>query len=226
MGQFSWIACDDKKSVLDNVVADVYLLIPAEFGGGYYHERCYDGYGRFGGVDVYDVVVDWNKKYLKKLIVKPELSDYSGCYVPSWDIEDLEKKLGRKATEDELEALGKKLQEERFNNALKGHERELQKCDDMLIYSDEHMTDIYGVDWKRSLGIDIACYDEQNGSLPYPIKISHKPMKYEDATPSISDLNQGWGCNPKKCIHAYDEFLERYYNNYKQVGDNLREGKE
>ena len=27
MGQFSWIACDDKKSILDNELADVYAII-------------------------------------------------------------------------------------------------------------------------------------------------------------------------------------------------------
>ena len=45
----------------------------------------------------------------------------------------------------------------------------------------------------RYVGIDIACYDEQNASLPYPIKITHDPdAVYEDCDPSPSDPYQGW----------------------------------
>ena len=44
----------------------------------------------------------------------------------------------------------------------------------------------------RWLGIVLACYDEDNESLKYPIKITSKPMKYKDVNPSKSDPNQGW----------------------------------
>lgn len=52
-------------------------------------------------------------------------------------------------------------------------------------------------DWKsddecRGLGIEIACYDEQNASLEYPIKITSRPMPYSEAKPSINDTHQGW----------------------------------
>lgn len=66
MGQFSWLDCQTKKQVLDNVNADVYVLIPKEFGGGHIHERCYDGYGHFGGEDIYVLAADWNRKYLSE----------------------------------------------------------------------------------------------------------------------------------------------------------------
>ena len=47
----------------------------------------------------------------------------------------------------------------------------------------------------RYLGIAIACYDEDNSKLPYPIKISSTPwVKYEDMPFSMSDPNQGWLC--------------------------------
>lgn len=66
MGQFSWLDCQDQRQILDNVRKDVYALIPKEFGGGHIHEKCYDGYGHFGGRDMYSLVADWNREYLSK----------------------------------------------------------------------------------------------------------------------------------------------------------------
>ena len=52
----------------------------------------------------------------------------------------------------------------------------------------------YGEYWLREIGIDIACYDEQNADLPYPIKITHDANAvYEDCEPSPADPCQGWG---------------------------------
>ena len=44
----------------------------------------------------------------------------------------------------------------------------------------------------RWLGIVMACYDEDNAALEYPIKITTREMEYEDVEPSLSDPNQGW----------------------------------
>lgn len=44
----------------------------------------------------------------------------------------------------------------------------------------------------RRIGIMLACYDEDNARLDYPIKITERPMAYKDAQPSESDPNQGW----------------------------------
>ena len=44
----------------------------------------------------------------------------------------------------------------------------------------------------RWLGIIMACYDEDNFALEYPIKITSEPMDYKDARPSYSDPDQGW----------------------------------
>ena len=57
MGQFSWLYCDTEKQMIDGKLKDSYLLIPKAFGGGRIVEHCYDGYGRMGGHDVYDLVV-------------------------------------------------------------------------------------------------------------------------------------------------------------------------
>ena len=44
----------------------------------------------------------------------------------------------------------------------------------------------------RILGITMACYDEDNFALEYPIKIVTKDMDYFNVLPSRSDPNQGW----------------------------------
>lgn len=126
MGFFSWITSDTKKSI-SNTYSDrgtfpVYVLIPEEFGGGHIKEDCYEGYGVFGGKDVYELVAQWNK--------------------PEDCITDKDK------------------EKQRNHN--------------------------------RSIGIDIACYDEDNASLDFPIKITEFPMKYEDAEISKSCPKQGY----------------------------------
>lgn len=44
----------------------------------------------------------------------------------------------------------------------------------------------------RWLGIIMACYDEDNFALEYPIKITTKEMEYEDVKASEADPDQGW----------------------------------
>lgn len=58
----------------------------------------------------------------------------------------------------------------------------------------------------RYVGIDIACYDEQNEGLQYPIKITHDPdAVYEDCKPSPSDPNQGWLCHDDEDFYEDEE---------------------
>ncbi len=67
-------------------------------------------------------------------------------------------------------------------------ERALQLINQL--YSPDHFM---RYEWKRNLGIEIACYDEDNAKLPYPIKIvcSSNCYKYSDLPPSKSDEGQG-----------------------------------
>jgi len=159
MGQFSWLDCIDGSQILDDVMVDVYVLVPEEFGGGHIKETYYDGYGHFGGYDVYDLVADWNRKYLSEHPehefphAKERISD-KGWYEAYADL--------AKTREDVL----KKVEEENF----------MPWC----------------VEW-RTVGIEIACYDKDNASLPFPIKITHNPNAvYEKCEPSKGDPNQGW----------------------------------
>ncbi len=138
MGQFSWLDCVSGEQVLDDVRRDVYVLIPKEFGGGYIKEEWYDGYGRFGGHDIYDLVVDWNKDMLE---------------------------------------------EYRKDNSF--------KCD--WLQHCKSVDEAFATMEKRCIGISIACYDEDNARLKFPIKITHDASAvYEYCYPSKSDPNQGW----------------------------------
>lgn len=145
MGQFSWLDCKTGEQVIDDLTRDVYLLVPNKFGGEHIKETCYDGYGHFGGKDVYELVADWNRDFIP--VVLETLSDVWKCSIDENDRANLR-----------LFAEGK-----------------ASTCE------------------KRWLGIILACYDEDNARLKYPIKITHDPNAiYEDCVASDSDPNQGW----------------------------------
>ena len=64
MGFFSWITCDTGRSICNRYsirkTFPVYVLIPKEFGGGCLKENNYEGYGVFGGADIYSLFAYWN----------------------------------------------------------------------------------------------------------------------------------------------------------------------
>lgn len=194
MGNFSWIYSDTNKAMKDNKVADSYLLVPPEFQseyGPYIKETCYDGYGHMNGYDVYALVALWNRKYLPmdyetKAHKKPELLTYVGL----WSYE--KEKLKQEGYSDEEI---KKTDEDRrlmnYNNALKRYETETEELND-FINSNTKYNPIEDEEYLRKIGINIACYDEDNVKLKNPIKITSKPMSYESVKASLREPNQGW----------------------------------
>ena len=71
MGQFSWICSDTNRQLLNDTHADTYLLVPKPFQEKYgktIYEGYYDGYGRFGGYDVYNLIPEWNKEMIPEII--------------------------------------------------------------------------------------------------------------------------------------------------------------
>ena len=85
MGFFSWKTSDTDRSICNiysrRETFPVYVLIPKEFGGGYIEERHYEGYGIFGGRDMYALVAQWNY---------PErCKDSSGNWLPDEEVRDL-----------------------------------------------------------------------------------------------------------------------------------------
>lgn len=169
MGQFSWLDCrDGLTQILDNVYADVFVLVPKEFGGGRIRETYYDGYGNFGVHDIYELVADWNRKYLSE---NPDFVLPSrGCKVSDFPWYEAYANLS--------------LSHEEIEDAMRAKNAETQANGESVI----RLFPEY-----RCIGIDLACWDEDNASLPYPIKITHDPYAvYERENPSLSDPNQGW----------------------------------
>lgn len=196
MGQFSWIYSDTNRQLIDNRRADTYLLVPPPFQEKYgkaIYERCYDGYGNFGRYDVYDLVAEWNREFLSENMLqdKPKFEDYGGLY--PFEKENLRKEG---LSEEEIEQRDFEQKQHFYNMAVKRYQTTIERLNDYRNgMTDEEMFLKYGRDWKRYIGIDIACYDEQNESIPYPIKITTREMEYENVKPSESDPNQGWKCS-------------------------------
>ena len=58
---------------------------------------------------------------------------------------------------------------------------------------DDTMREKYGDEYEREIGIAVACYDEQNARLKYPIKMTYDETAiYEGCKPSKGDPRQGY----------------------------------
>jgi len=88
MGQFSWLDCKTREQIVDNKKRDVYVLVPKEFGGGHIKEECYDGYGNFGGYDIYDLLPEWNKEFIPIMLAYVEKGRWT-CRLDEDDIQNL-----------------------------------------------------------------------------------------------------------------------------------------
>lgn len=108
MGQFSWIYSDTNKQVIDNKRADTYLLVPKLFQKKYgkvIYENCYDGYGRFGRYDVYDLIPEWNKNMIPEIIRRIKNGNWH-CSTSENDITNLQAYYDGKEIDCELRWLG------------------------------------------------------------------------------------------------------------------------
>ena len=107
-------------------------------------ERNYNGYGIFDGHDIYEMVVDWNKAHLNEIFVGVKERN------PNYPFD--------------LDAI------EKVAVAFQNDDPEMQKIIDEV--ADKHP--YLWKDWKRTIGIAISCYDEDNDALPFPIKIASR----------------------------------------------------
>ena len=119
-------------------------------------EDCYEGYGIFDGKDVYDLVVDWNRAHLTSIFAKLAAKNAN-----HWG-----------CYLRQLAAYYQSGDDKAFNAEL----TRLAENEDLPFIRNE---------WKRTIGIAIAC-GEQNGELPYPVKITStkRHKKYSELVPS------------------------------------------
>ena len=197
MGQFSWLDCVTEAQIIDDKIKDVYVLIPKEFGGGHIVEHCYDGYGNFGGKDIFDLVADWNRNVLSE---KPN-------FIFPYALERAKRLLEYQNNKDNYsEKIFLQICDEPwykyYSNLNLNIDEIVEKCrEDFNKYFDY-----------RYIGISLACYDEDNEALPFPIKITYDATAiYENCLPSKSDLTQGW--------ETYDEDDEWEEEQYWTVED-------
>lgn len=192
MGEFSWCYCDmgkvpqrdfgsyievrpqKKQRLLMGRPGSV--LIPEEFGGKarQIDEESYYGYGRFCGQDIYDLVADWNRKWLSEHPewVRPSDIRHHNAAEPvsckSWYPFYADLSLSRE------EMMWKWIEAMKQRPGTPEYEGR------------------FGYREYRSIGIHIACYDDDNAALPFPIKIAKNANSvYENCPPSLEDPYQG-----------------------------------
>lgn len=207
MGCESWIT-NEGKPIVAGKHETVFLLVPKKFGGKNISDTCYSGYSSFGGYDAYELVADWNKEYLSELSIHdvPRQEDYKNSMY-EFEKEELRKE-GK--SDAEIEKIVQEKAQKNYERAVLRYKWACERILDFKVMSHEKMIEKYGEDYKREIGIDIACYDEDNLSLPYPLKFSFSDMKYEDAKPAISDPDQGTNWSASVSSHEYDEKKHRF----------------
>lgn len=136
-----------------------YIALP---DGTFIKENSYFGYGIFGTTDAYDVVAILNRPYLKDIL------------------RDIKARKGEIFGEKYIVPVAEAYQ-------YHGEDAAQKEADEMV---QKGMTGNYfSKDWKRNIGIAIACDDDNNAALPYPLKITstdHPGKPYEKLRPSRS----------------------------------------
>lgn len=191
MGYFSWLDCIDNTQIKINEKA--FLLVPADFGGGHLATEFYNGFGIFGGCDVYELVAEWNRekitnKMINDIYQEPKKSQFCGLY--EFEKRDL---IEKGKTPDEVAQLDEMQRAEYFNRALVRYNNDVKMIKAFCAgVDDDEMCDRYGDEYKREIGIKLSCYDKNNKRLSYPIKITHDAAAiYENCKYSKIDKNQG-----------------------------------
>ena len=163
MGQFSWKYADTRNRERLTLYGTAYVPCP---DGTVIYEGCYQCYGIFGGHDIYDLVADWNRAYLsEKMIEKPARKEFDN------------NEQGERC----------------YQSALKRYAARCRRLTDFVHRKPaDYIEKTYGHDWKRNIGIEIACKNKDNAALPFPIKIcKQKPDGYGNIPASKTDPCQG-----------------------------------
>lgn len=164
MGYFSWMFADRDNQKALRIGKKGYLFCP---DGTVLTEPDYKGYGVFDGHDAYELVADWNRKYL---------SQHPEHLIP---------RHGGILQEDGTY----KVQPPKRIDSYSWY----PFYADLSLSRDEVIKRA-GLTEYRDIGIDIACYDDWNANLPCPIKVckTKRGLRYDSLPPSNSDPDQGF----------------------------------
>ena len=152
-------------------------IITTNDGYTFIAEHYYDSYGHFGSHDIYDVIVDINKGHLA---------------------ESLEKIFNQKI--EKIKTNEYNQSEEKLNDWIERETKEYNIYREICKMADndsdeakisEKFKELYNPfnnEWKRMLGIQLACNEEDNKLLYYPLKITSEIGKwnYDNLKPTIS----------------------------------------
>lgn len=184
---FSWIDVTGDENIFDGDSKTI-LLIPNEHRdeiadffdvelGKHGIEGGYDGYGRVKGIDVYDVA-----GFLNICVCNDEQFEY------------VKNRIGGDTALD-MEKLRQAYKEGFFNsiNDFDQIAEELNLLGSSLGFGKEF----------RTYGITLACYDEDNARLPYPVKLTVDEREtYENSYFSMTDPNQGFTKTTRERLDA------------------------
>ena len=163
MGCFSWTFADTDNQQKLRLDHRGYLALP---DGNFLCANDYEGFGEFEGRDVYELVVWWNREYIAKN-PDAEVKAYSITlhdYAP------------------------KKLKDFWWYPVI----ADLSLTGPEVVRKRKEIEKIKGLSELRGVGIDIACDDQNNAALPFPIKITKTTKKrYWELPPSKHDPDQG-----------------------------------
>ena len=171
MGTFSWRFCDRPNKSL-RIGGEGYLLLP---DGTYLREPSYEGYGVFAGTDAYYLVAAMNREYMAK---HPEY--------PVWQAHLVNAADGKGG-----------FKRKRAQRIIISEYPWYSLYADLTILSEKFDELAKEMKYRgfpmcfRHIGVEIACYNEQNRRLPFPIKVASKPGFYQDWPASKDDPYQG-----------------------------------
>ncbi len=193
MGFFSWKDCVTGNQIISREYKRVYVLVPKEFRKKYgvrISDCCYDGYGHFGGHDIYELIAEWNRFHLSAELLgeKPTIDEYGG-------LESYEKEYLRKqgVSEEEIAKRDLDKQKENYENAFAERNyiaaiMDEYKCGE----NNASLSKKYGNEWLRDIGTAIDLSNGKNNMLKYPIKITYDGTAiYEECGSSERDNEQG-----------------------------------
>ena len=173
MVNFTWIYSDTDERLLGRDGADVYLLVPEPFQDKYgkaIKGYAYNGFGNFNDscvYDIYSLAAEWNKEYISVDNIRKPQKEQPRALV---DAEYL------------------------YQRALANYEKECKRLEDFISgKTKDYMLKRYGSLYRHDIGLCLISHNEDNFKLKYPIKMTTKIMPYDEAKPSKTIPEYGWG---------------------------------